>query len=746
MTNRNDLLQNYIAMLETGAPLDEVLSHLPDSDAPTRDLLQLVNALRAVPRPEPEAFTYCDSVVHRLIQERTGVQRKSFAPNSLRGWSMPRLALSGLALLILATFGLVWFTLLRGDLLPSSPLVVAASSGQVEMLRQDGTDWQPVRAGASLVAGQRLRSGPGSMATLQFSDGSRIQMAANSELSVVKLERSQNEALVVELMQNVGQTRHQVVSLRNPEAAYVVHTPAGRAEVRGTTFSVAVAADGHTYVAVDEGQVMVTSDGAAVAIAAGHATETRAGRAPAAPVRYFRSQGELRRQDNTLWHIDETLVYVTEETVLTDVFAIGDIVSVSGRILPNGRWQADSVGLAFDLAHQAAFAGVLQAMTPRLWLVDGISVEVTADTGRPADLAPGDLAHVIYVRTEDGHRKALQIVALPRVAPDTLEPTERPTDVFQVARPSLDFDPDELEADGCQTTYTLTGLLTNSGDSAQDVASNVEVGYTVLSGARFVEMVTIDPSGWETIAAGETASFSVQVDVNAAWLDAPPETEVKLRLFIAAESNRPGHYITRLTLTLIQTCDQPARAPTGTPTPVQPSVPTPVRTPRVPKPAPSATPTATRTAPVPTPTPGSTDCVGGVPHPEGLRLAQVYGVPYAEIIGWFCEGFGFGEIDLAYGLSRDTGTEVADIFAMRRDGLGWGEIMEILGVQPGPPAPTGPPVIPSPQPTTGQPSPPPTVTPGLPTVVPTATKEPDEGPPITIPAPSMTPPTPPVAP
>ncbi len=47
-------------------------------------------------------------------------------------------------------------------------------------------------------------------------------------------------------------------------------------------------------------------------------------------------------------------------------------------------------------------------------------------------------------------------------------------------------------------------------------------------------------------------------------------------------------------------------------------------------------------------------------------------------MGWFCQHFGFGEIDLAYSLSRQTGVPVDQIFAMKSSGLGWGEIKKQL--------------------------------------------------------------------
>ena len=67
-------------------------------------------------------------------------------------------------------------------------------------------------------------------------------------------------------------------------------------------------------------------------------------------------------------------------------------------------------------------------------------------------------------------------------------------------------------------------------------------------------------------------------------------------------------------------------------------------------------------------------CTGADPQPTGMTLAQRYGVPYTEIMGWFCQHYGFGEIDLAYSLASISDMTVEQIFALRSSGLGWGEI------------------------------------------------------------------------
>jgi len=59
-------------------------------------------------------------------------------------------------------------------------------------------------------------------------------------------------------------------------------------------------------------------------------------------------------------------------------------------------------------------------------------------------------------------------------------------------------------------------------------------------------------------------------------------------------------------------------------------------------------------------------------------------VTYDEIMGWFCQGFGFGEIDLAYSLSQQPGVTAtpAEIFAMKSSGMGWGQIKQELTPKP----------------------------------------------------------------
>lgn len=151
--------------------------------------------------------------------------------------------------------------------------------------------------------------------------------------------------------------------------------------------------------------------------------------------------------------------------------------------------------------------------------------------------------------------------------------------------------------------------------------------------------------------------------------------------------------------------------PTPTPTPILEESPTPT-TSETPSATPEITETLTatpETSETPTATPEPTlegnraGCQSDTwQHPEGLRLAARWGVSYNEIMSWFCQGYGFGEIDLAYELAGQSGKPVAEVFAMRASGMGWGNIKQALEPQSTTQPPHGKPT-PKPKPTKKKP-------------------------------------------
>jgi hypothetical protein len=78
-------------------------------------------------------------------------------------------------------------------------------------------------------------------------------------------------------------------------------------------------------------------------------------------------------------------------------------------------------------------------------------------------------------------------------------------------------------------------------------------------------------------------------------------------------------------------------------------------------------------------------CSGEMDHPVLLSLAESYEVEYSELVTYFCEGYGVGEIKLALETAEKTEDEDlwSEFLDMRNKGdeeMGWGEIWQELGL------------------------------------------------------------------
>lgn len=75
-------------------------------------------------------------------------------------------------------------------------------------------------------------------------------------------------------------------------------------------------------------------------------------------------------------------------------------------------------------------------------------------------------------------------------------------------------------------------------------------------------------------------------------------------------------------------------------------------------------------------------CVGADPHPVGMRLAEAYGLEYEVVMGWFCDGYGMGEIMHALSTAEGDGVEYEpeEILAMKDEVGGWGRVWQELGL------------------------------------------------------------------
>ena len=701
MSEIDDLLDEKLRALDEGKPLESLLEAYNGNHHEIASLVRLAAAIRTISHPELSPDRVLQGKRRVLGCLNAGINRKEGKPFPIKPVSRPgfRVAVfAGLALIliILLTTGVAagyWLRIQQS----ASAATLTEVSGIIEVSTPETPEaWHLVSNGYRLGSGMRIRSGENSSATLAFYDGSRVLLQPNTYLALAEVDGGIGGRLQVKLLQFSGETAHEVNPLRSPTSSYTVLTPSGEAIVRGTKFEVEVYSLGESLFKVDRGRVLVQSDGKTAFVESGQGLLARRGGQLSNPSYLFILQGELTAMDGNAWVVAGVAFSVNEETGIFGEPQIGDLVLVEGRIYPGNEWIADTVLPALAGDQTGAFTGMVDSIEGNTWSVGGNQFMVDSETQIDAGIELGMTVRVAFRILDDGSWLATRIDWLEE-PPDEDTPPPSPD-----ARPNLAFEPRKTRLDACVLENHVSGSLINRAKKEGDVAANILLGFEIRKGEQFIDLVYFTPSGWESLLPGEQAAFDVQVLFNERWLSAAEKARAEVRIFIAQETNGRKLSKARMTLTFEKDCaeettETPTPSETSTPTPEVSETPTPTGTITE---TPTETPAPTLTAtPLPSGTPTIEFCVGAVPHPKGMSLAQKYGVPYEEIMGWFCKHFGFGEIDLAYGLSQQYGVPVADIFAMRTAGMGWGEIKQYFqGTPPGgppgnppgaPPAPPG---------------------------------------------------------
>jgi hypothetical protein len=64
-------------------------------------------------------------------------------------------------------------------------------------------------------------------------------------------------------------------------------------------------------------------------------------------------------------------------------------------------------------------------------------------------------------------------------------------------------------------------------------------------------------------------------------------------------------------------------------------------------------------------------------------IAALFEVPISDVVTFHSDGYGFGELAIAYALAQEGGLTVQEILDMKESGMGLGEIAAYLGLPPG---------------------------------------------------------------
>lgn len=181
---------------------------------------------------------------------------------------------------------------------PAQAQVVAVSGAAQASRNGDFSDATAVAEGLRLATGAALRTPSEASLTLEFADGSRLQLHGESELHLDRLSAYGDTGMVdTRLRMPRGRASSKVQRSRGPGSGYVIETPGMMSSVRGTEFR--VGSDGtHSRSEVVEGDVQVSGGGGSVRVRAGRGTVAGDNGRPIAPVPL------LAAPDLSAWPVD----------------------------------------------------------------------------------------------------------------------------------------------------------------------------------------------------------------------------------------------------------------------------------------------------------------------------------------------------------------------------------------------------------------------------------------------------------
>jgi ferric-dicitrate binding protein FerR (iron transport regulator) len=449
MPDIDSLLQERLAALEAGQPLDTLLADLPEEQQREMEaLLRLATALRDMPHPLPiegqvasqRAQIMAAAEIHtqplplpELPQAgpqtyptlpRQPAQKPLPAERKRPGWLWGGSLAFGAAAAVLLCLGMVFILSLNQAFGQDGALArLEDVRGQVQMASGvDSENWQAVEKGDSILAGQRLRTQDASSVTLAFPDGTRTFVGARSELTLTTLLTGSSNRLRIELSQSQGQTYHNVVPLKGIGSYFRVTTPAGRASVHGTRFGVRVSPDGQSLFLVNTGEVRVRNQYSEVRLLPGQTTASEPGQPPARPAYQFNAQGSLLDNEGMIWAVSGATFEIGAQTHIDDDLQLGESVVVSGRVLNDSTRLADRVERTVDLNQATIFTGTLQSMQDDTWLVNGIPLNITDQTQLADGLSAGELVRVTANILNNGNWLALKIDSLDQEAREPAPP------------------------------------------------------------------------------------------------------------------------------------------------------------------------------------------------------------------------------------------------------------------------------------------------------------------------------------
>jgi hypothetical protein len=269
------VLEDCLVLLEQDQiTLEECLRRYPDHADELRVLIPIALEARRVslPSPSPAAIEMWER------RMSTALDKKEQQPASRRilGKVLPLRQLAYVAALLLVALLVGTYLYFGSETTTVQAATLTGVSGSVQVLTAGNATWRSASAGQEVNAGDRVRVGSISTATLSFPSGCSTDLQANTDVDLVQVsvQRDGRGGTVV-LYQRLGQTHSCVQHSPGYDSRFEIRTPSANVIARETRFTVIVENNGVTDVAVAEGTVEVMSQALSIFVQAGEGTSVK---------------------------------------------------------------------------------------------------------------------------------------------------------------------------------------------------------------------------------------------------------------------------------------------------------------------------------------------------------------------------------------------------------------------------------------------------------------------------------------
>lgn len=248
---------------------------------------------------------------------------------------------------------------------------------------------------------------------------------------------------------------------------------------------------------------------------------------PVAGASTFELVGELKSTNP--WVVAGTTLETNETTKIEEGLQVGDLVRVKGTVLEGNKWMAYSIERAEEQTNPSSTIVIIGKVTSTdPWVVNGITLNVTADTVITGNITVGMLARVEVLLLEDGTWEVLSITPLGDF-----------TEVegcITVAATIVSASADEIQFVGWPSMPLSSDVkIENDGDDEQQgtivlspnqnvlvVLCPSEEGQVVITQIIIIVVTPPDEEGNEPSGEGEKVLVCHKPNKNAHTLSLPP--------------------------------------------------------------------------------------------------------------------------------------------------------------------------------------------------------------------------------